>query len=393
MQLSVKGKNMEAYLDNAATTRCSERACRLMADLLTRDFGNPSSLHMKGVEAECYIEEAKKKIAKTLRVPEKELIFTSGGTESNNLAILGTAMANQRAGKHIITTGIEHPSVANPMHALEELGFSVTYLGVDQDGQISLEELEQAVTDETILVSMMHVNNEIGAIEPIEAAARIIRTKNPRTVIHADGIQSYGKLRVYPERMGLDLFSASGHKLHGPKGIGFLWKRDKIKVKPLLLGGGQQKGMRSGTENVPAIAGLGEAAWEMHRHFEENLEHLYRLKAHFVEGLSGLEQVFVNGKTGQESAPHIVSASFAGVRSEVLLHALENKQIYVSAGAACSSNKPGKSRTLTEIGLKPELLDSAIRFSFSVHTTQEELDYTLQCLRELIPDLRRYSRK
>lgn len=387
---------MEAYLDNSATTRCSDRACQLMVDLLTKDYGNPSSLHMKGIEAERFVETAKKKIAKTLRVSEKEIIFTSGGTESNNLAIIGAAMANRRAGNHIITTSIEHASVENPMEFLKEQGFEITYLSVDENGIISLEELEEAVTEQTILVSMMQVNNEIGAIEPVAEAAELIKKKNPATLIHVDAIQSYGKMYIYPKKLGIDMLSVSGHKIHGPKGSGFLWVKEKTKLKPLILGGGQQKGMRSGTENVPAIAGLGEAAEEIYENLDEKRAHLYGLKQRFINGIERLEGTHVNGKTGEDSAPHIVSVSFEGIRSEVLLHSLEDRGIYVSSGSACSSNnhagKQKGSKTLRNIHLKENLLDSTLRFSFSVHTTEEEIDYTLEVLGELLPVLKKYTR-
>lgn len=387
---------MEAYLDNSATTRCSDRACQLMVDLLTKDYGNPSSLHMKGIEAERFVETAKKKIAKTLRVSEKEIIFTSGGTESNNLAIIGAAMANRRAGNHIITTSIEHASVENPMEFLKEQGFEITYLSVDENGIISLEELEEAVTEQTILVSMMQVNNEIGAIEPVAEAAELIKKKNPDTLIHVDAIQSYGKMYIYPKKLGIDMLSVSGHKIYGPKGSGFLWVKEKTKLKPLILGGGQQKGMRSGTENVPAIAGLGEAAEEIYENLDEKRAHLYGLKQRFIDGIEKLEGTHVNGKTGEDSAPHIVSVSFEGIRSEVLLHSLEDRGIYVSSGSACSSNnhagKQKGSKTLRNIHLKENLLDSTLRFSFSVHTTEEEIDYALEVLGELLPVLKKYTR-
>lgn len=387
---------METYLDNSATTRCSDRACQLMVDLLTKDYGNPSSLHMKGIEAERFVETAKKKIAKTLRVSEKEIIFTSGGTESNNLAIIGAAMANRRAGNHIITTSIEHASVENPMEFLKEQGFDITYLSVDENGIISLEELEEAVTEQTILVSMMQVNNEIGAIEPVAEAAELIKKKNPDTLIHVDAIQSYGKMYIYPKKLGIDMLSVSGHKIHGPKGSGFLWVKEKTKLKPLILGGGQQKGMRSGTENVPAIAGLGEAAEEIYENLDEKRAHLYGLKQRFIDGIEKLEGTHVNGKTGEDSAPHIVSVSFEGIRSEVLLHSLEDRGIYVSSGSACSSNnhagKQKGSKTLRNIHLKENLLDSTLRFSFSVHTTEEEIDYALEVLGELLPVLKKYTR-
>ena len=384
---------MQAYLDNSATTRCSKRATDLMVKLLTEDFGNPSSMHMKGVEAEKYIKEAKEKIAKTLKIDEKEIVFTSGGTESNNMALIGTAMANKRAGNHIITTSIEHASVSATTAYLEELGFKVTYLKVDSNGIISLEELQEAVTDETILVSLMMVNNEMGAVEPIEEAVKVIKAKNPKTLVHVDAIQAYGKYRIYPKKIGVDLLSVSGHKIHAPKGTGFLFIRDKVKVKPLIYGGGQQKGMRSGTENVPGVAALAEAAVEIYEDFDAKIDHLYALKTRFIEGLQGMDGVTVNGKTGRDSAPQIVSVSIEGVRSEVMLHTLEDRGIYVSAGSACSSNKPAVSATLTAIGLKKNLLDSTIRFSFCVNTTEEEIDYALSVMREVIPMLQRYTRK
>ena len=383
----------EVYLDNSATTRCSERAKDLMVKVLMEDYGNPSSLHMKGVEAENYIKEAKKKIAKTLKVDEKEILFTSGGTESNNTALIGAALANKRAGNHIITTSIEHASVSAVTGYLEELGFRVTYLKVDADGIISLDELREAVCEDTILVSMMMVNNEIGAVEPVEEAVKIIKAKNPDTLVHVDAIQAYGKYRIFPKKLGIDMLSVSGHKIHAPKGTGFLFIKDKTKVKPLIYGGGQQKGMRSGTENVPGVAALGEAAEEIYENFEEKIDHLYQIKQRFVEGVLKIEGVSVNGKTGRDSAPQIVSVSIDGVRSEVMLHTLEDRKIYVSAGSACSSNNPSVSHTLTNIGLKGSLLDSTIRFSFSVHTTEEEIDYALEVMNEVVPKLRRYTRK
>lgn len=384
---------MQAYLDNSATTRCSKRAVEKMVTLLTEDYGNPSSLHMMGVKAENYIKEAKEKIAKTLKAEEKELVFTSGGTESNNMALIGAALANKRAGNHIITTAIEHASVSAVMAYLEELGFRVTYLHVDADGLISLEELREAVTEETILVSLMMVNNEIGAVEPIEEAAKIIKAKNPKTLLHVDAIQAYGKYRIYPKKMGIDLLSVSGHKIHAPKGTGFLFIRDKVKIKSILYGGGQQKGMRSGTENVPGAAALAEAAAEIYEDFDKKMDYLYALKQRFVEGVQKIDGVTVNGKTGHDAAPHIVSVSIEGVRSEVMLHTLEDREIYVSAGSACSSNKPAVSATLTAIGLKKDLLDSTIRFSFCGYTTEAEIDYALEVMQEVIPVLQKYTRR
>ena len=327
-----------------------------------------------------------------MKVNPSELIFTSGGTESNNLAILGAAMANKRSGMHLITTKIEHPAVAAPMKFLEEQGFSVTYLNVDQDGMISLEELLEAVTPETILVSIMYVNNEIGAVEPIAEAAKVIKEKNPGALFHVDAIQAYGKYMIYPKKLGIDLMSVSGHKIHGPKGSGFLYVKEKTKLKPIIYGGGQQRNLRSGTENVPGIAGLGQAAWETYENFNAKQEHLYQLKNALLQGLADADWAHINGRTGTDSAPHIVSLSVDDVRSEVLLHALEERQIYVSAGSACSSNKPAVSATLQAIGVKREYLDSTVRISFGTENTLEEVEYCLTNLKELVPMLQRFTR-
>lgn len=384
---------MEAYLDNSATTRCLPAAAKLMITLLTQDYGNPSSMHNMGVTAENYISDAGKKIAKTLKVQDKEIYFTSGGTESNNIAVIGSARANARAGKHVVTTQIEHASVANPFGMLAEEGYEVTCLSVNEYGEISLEELKESIRPDTVLVSLMHVNNEIGAVEPIEAAGKIIKEQNPQTIFHVDAIQSYGKFRLYPKKMNIDLLSVSGHKIHGPKGSGFLYIREKTKIKPLVYGGGQQKGMRSGTENVPAIAGLGVAAEAVYTDFEEKIEHLYGLREHFIEGARRISGVTVNGRLDRSAAPHIVSVSVEGVRAEVLLHTLEERGIYVSAGSACSSNKPSVSRTLKSIGLKENLLDSTVRFSFCADTTKEEIDYALGVMAEVVPMLRKFTRR
>ncbi len=384
---------MEIYFDNSATTPVFPCVREVMMRTMEDDFGNPSSMHRKGMDAEKYIRAAKTQIAKTLKVDEKEILFTSGGTESNNTAILGTVSANPRLGKHLITSAIEHPSVANTMHWLEGQGYRVTYLPVDHEGRISLEDLAAAIDDETILVSIMMVNNEIGTREPIEEISRVIKEKNPNTIFHVDAVQAYGKYVIRPKKWGIDLMSVSGHKIHGPKGIGFLYIRDKVKINPIIFGGEQQKGLRSGTENVPGIAGLGAAAEEIYREHESRTAYLYGCKSRMTEGLLQLEGVTVNGPAVDDGAPHVVSASFAGVRSEVLLHALEDKGIYVSAGSACASNHPGLSSTLVAIGLDPKLLDCTLRFSFSIFTTEEEVDETLKALKELLPFLRKYTRK
>ena len=383
---------VEIYLDNSATTKCFPSVAEVMTKIMCEDYGNPSSMHMKGVEAEQYLKASRHTIAKVLKVNEKEIFFTSGGTESDNLAIIGTALANHRRGKHIITTQIEHPAVLEPMEYLESIGYQVTYLPVDSKGRIRLEDLEKALRKDTILVSIMHTNNEIGSLMPIAEAGSLIKRFSPSIYFHVDGVQGFGKKKIFPKKMGIDLLSVSGHKIHGPKGIGFLYVNEKVKIQPILFGGGQQKGLRSGTENVPAIAGLGKAVEEIYQFLDQDVERIYQLKQYLVEGLEKLPGVTVNGYTGYDSAPHVVSMSVEGVRSEVLLHALEDKKIYVSAGSACASNKPMVSKTLKAIGVKKELLDSTIRLSLSVFTTKEEIDYTLRALYDIIPMLRRYTR-
>ena len=386
---------MECYLDNSATTRCLDSAAALMAGILCTDYGNPSSLHHKGVQAEEYVRHAREVIAKTLKVTPKEIFFTSGGTESDNLALRGAAYANARQGKHLITTSIEHPAILNTMQYLEQQGFEVTYLPVDENGKIRLSDLEAAIRPDTILVSIMHTNNEIGALEPIAEAGELIKRVNPNTLFHVDAVQGYGKAKILPQRKKIDKQTVSGHKIRGPKGIGFLYVGDRVKIRPIVFGGGQERGLRSGTENVPAIAGMGKAAEEMYQNLDTDLDRMYALKQRLADGIFTMENVRINGLCGRDSAPHVLSVSFAGVRSEVLLHALEEREIYVSAGSACASNHPDTagSATLRAIGLPKELLNSTIRFSLSVFTTEEEIDYTVQVLHELVPMLRRFTRR
>ena len=387
---------MEVYLDNSATTRVFPEVAELMTKIMCEDYGNPSSLHMKGVAAEKYLRYAAETLAKLLKVKEKEIIFTSGGTESDNLALIGCALSNNRRGNHLITTQIEHPAVIRTMQHLETMGYHVTYLPVDQWGRVRPEDVHRAMTPQTILVSIMHTNNEIGSRQPIEEIGALIKRVNPDTLFHVDAVQGFGKDRIYPKKMNIDLLSVSAHKIHGPKGVGFLYVGEKVKIQPIHFGGGQQQNLRSGTENVPGIAGLAKAAEMMYAHFDEDVEKLYRLKKLFIEGVKKIDGVTVNGLlhgSMEGTAPHVVSVSFAGIRSEVLLHALEDKGIYVSAGSACSSHKPQPSATLKAIGVDKELLGSTIRFSFSVFTTEEEIHYTLQQMYDMIPMLRRYTRK
>lgn len=383
---------MEVYLDNSATTRCFDSVAQLMVRIMCEDYGNPSSLHRKGLQAEEYIRYAKTVIARQLKVNEKEIIFTSGGTESDNMALTGCALANYRTGNHLITTQIEHPAILQTMKALEEQGFTVTYLPVDKNGQIRLQDLQNAITPQTILVSIMHTNNEIGALQPIAQAGELIKRSNPNTLFHVDAVQGFGKFRIYPKKMNVDMLSASGHKIHGPKGVGFLYLNEKVKIRPIVFGGGQQKNRRSGTENVPGAAGLARAVEEIYANLEEDTARLYELKDLFVYGIRRIEGARINGLTGQESAPHVVSVTIPGIRSEVLLHALEDKGIYVSAGSACAARKPLPSATLKAIGADRETLESTLRFSFSVFTTKEEIYYTLDTMYDMIPMLRKYTR-
>ena len=382
---------MEIYLDNSATTMVRPEVAKLMYEIMTKDYGNPSSMHIKGVQAERYLREAKEIFAGILKVSEKEIFFTSGGTEGDNMAIIGAALAGRRRGKHIITTVIEHPAVLENCAFLEKNGFEVTYLPVNAAGQVEPDTLKASLRDDTILVSVMYVNNEIGAIEPVSELGRIIKEYNKDILFHVDAVQAFGKFRIHPYKENIDMLTMSSHKIHGPKGVGAIFIKDKTKIQPIALGGGQQKGMRSGTENVPGIAGMAMAAKELYDKFDEDVNRLYELKEYFVREITGIEGATVNGLTGRDSAPHVVSVSFDGItKSEVLLHALEDKGIYISSGSACSSNKPSLSSTLKAIGVKNDLLYATLRFSFSVFTTKEELEYTINAVKELLPVLRKY---
>lgn len=397
------GKYMrEIYLDNAATTRVDPDACELMERIMLRDYGNPSSLHMKGVNAEIYIKNAKSIFRELLKCDEKELIFTSGATESNNMAVIGGAYANCRAGKHIIMSQIEHPSVAACGKFLKEQGFDVSYIPVDDKGRVMPGELKKLIRPDTIMVSVMAVNNETGTIQPLEDIIKVVKGISEKIIIHVDGVQAFTKVRIYPKRMGIDMFSISGHKFHGPKGVGLLWVRDKVRIRPLILGGGQQKDMRSGTENVPAVAGMARAAEAAFSDFEEKTDRLYVLRDYFIHELEGLGGTHINGGRCRGtfalsedpeccSAPHIVSVSFDDIRAEVLLHALEERGIYVSSGSACSSNHPAKSGVLSAMKVPKKHLDSTIRFSFSFDTEKEDIDICLNELRQVLPVLRRYT--
>ncbi|MBQ8489048.1 MAG: cysteine desulfurase [Pseudobutyrivibrio sp.] len=378
------------YFDNSATTRCSDGAMKIIQECLQVNFGNPSSLHKMGYRGKDYLKESRETIASILKCQPKEIYFTSGGTEGNNLAIKGAASAKKRLGNHIITTKIEHASVLNPVKALEKEGFEVTYLGTDEYGVISLDELKAAIREDTILVSIMMVNNEIGSLQPIAEACKIVKKANPDIIFHTDCIQAFGKMSIIPKKLGIDILTVSGHKIHGAKGSGFIYIKDKVRVVPQILGGGHENGMRSGTENVPAIASLGVAAKEAYDNLDRNREHLYAMKSRFIEGIESIDGVTVNGHTGEDSAPQIVSVSIKGnrTRAQVMLNALQdNYGILVSAGSACSSNKPAISETLKSIGLEKDLLERTIRFSFCPENTFEEVDTAIEALKDLVPKM------
>lgn len=381
----------EVYLDNSATTMAYRSVGELVQKVMCEDYGNPSSMHNKGVEAEKYIKEAKETFARLWKVQEKEVYFTSGGTESDNMALIGAARANKRAGNHLITSSIEHPAIINTMRFLEdEEGFRVTYLPVDQYGRIRLDALQEALCEDTILVSIMYVNNEVGSVQPIQEAASIVKAYNKDILFHVDAVQGFGKYKIYPKKLKVDMCSVSGHKIHGPKGVGALYIGENVKIRPIVYGGGQQHDMRSGTENVPGIAGLGKAAELIYENHEEKIAHIREIKDHFIKRV--MEEI-PDVKDNSGDAPHVASISFLGVRSEVLLHALEEREIYVSAGSACSSNKPEVSGTLKGIGLTKEYYESTLRFSFSIFNTVEEADICVEALKELLPMLRRFTRR
>lgn len=386
---------MEVYLDHAATTWCYKSVRDVVVRTMMEDYGNPSSLHRKGVSAEAYIKKARAAVARQLKVQEKEILFTSGGTESNNLALMGAAWANRRQGRRILYSALEHAAVKEPIKRLGEQGFETVGIPVDGQGVLSLTALEEALTPDTILVSVMYVNNEVGSVQPVGEIGALVHGKVPGALFHVDAIQALGKYRIYPGRLGIDLLCASGHKIHGPKGVGLLYRRGQIKVQPQILGGGQQDGMRSGTDNVPGIAGLGAAVEEIYQDLDKKVEHMYRIKGSLIDGLKEIdgENIIIHGMPVGQGAPHIVNASFPGIRSEVMLHALEDRGIYVSAGSACSAHKRQKDGTLDAMGVDQGLRESAVRFSFCEETTEEEIQYCLHVLKELIPMLKRYARR
>ncbi|MFQ7258784.1 cysteine desulfurase family protein [Intestinibacter bartlettii] len=377
---------MEIYLDNSATTKPYQEVVDKMVLALTTQYGNPSSIYKKGIEVEREIKEIRRNIARSLGAKETEIYFTSGGTECNNTIIRSVANLNKKTKNHIISTVIEHPSVLNTLKDLEADGFEVTYLPVGKDGKISLEDLKNAIKKETILVSVMHVNNEIGTIQPIEEIGKYLKSLDEKVYFHVDGVQSYAKIKFRPSRYNIDFMSVSGHKLHGPKGIGFMYVKENNRIKPLLTGGGQEIGIRSGTENVPGIYGIGEAVRILNQDLEGTIDKIKGLRDLLKEEiLANIDNVKINSP--EDGVCHVLNVSFRGVRGEVLLHYLEQKEIYVSTGSACSSKKKG-SHVLNAIGLTPDEIEGAIRFSLSDLNTKEEIMKTVEVLKESVSDLR-----
>lgn len=384
-------KNQEIYLDNAATTKSYDEVNAVMLEMLEHCYGNPSSMHRLGMQAENRMRSAAKAVSDALGVREDEIVFTSGGTESDNLAICGYAMANKRRGQHVITTSLEHPAVAECFRYLAEEGFHVDVLQADEWGNIDLQELSDLLRPDTILVSMMHVNNEVGSILPVGDVKRCMQ-RAPFAALHVDAVQSFGKIPVLPAKWGVDLLSVSGHKLHGPKGVGALYIKRKTRIRPIVYGGHQQRNLRSGTENTVAICGFGKAVSLAMERLEKNGHHVKQLKQMLLDGiLAHIDGAVCH--SGPDSTDYILNVSFPGIRSEILLHMLESEGIYVSSGSACASNKPAPSPVLTAMGKSPALIDSAIRFSFSEFNTEAEIERVIPILAQKVADIRKYVRR
>ncbi len=387
----------EVYLDNAATTMQYPQVTEYMARLMRESYGNPSSLHRLGLGAEKILKESRKSLAAFLGAEADQLYFTSGGTEADNTALFSTAFTRKARGKKIILSKVEHPAVLEPGKRLEEMGFKVEYIGVDSKGVVDVEQLEAALDRETLLISLMAVNNETGAIMPLEKIAALKDAFNKREgcdiILHSDGVQALGKiaLNLKGSLSGVDMMSFSGHKVHGPKGIGMLYMKKNLNLKPFMAGGGQEKGFRSGTENVPAIGGLALAGELGLTDFAEKQEKLAGLKTYLSEGIKSLiKDIRINGPEGERASAGVLNVSFLGTRGEVILHSLEQEGIYVSTGSACSSNKKSKgSHVLQAMGLKPKEIEGAIRFSFGSFNTPEEMDYTLDRLEKAVSRFRK----
>ena len=377
----------EIYLDNSATTRVCEKSAEKVLELMTQCYGNPSSLHKKGLEAQREVAHARQAVAVSLGAQPREIIFTSGGTEANNLAVLGGAAAGRRRGKRIVTTAIEHPSVLEPMRQLEKEGFEVVFLTPDADGRVPEEAVLKAVTGDTILISVMAVNNELGSIQPIEVLKKAVKRAGAPALVHVDGVQAYGKLPRRPEKLGIDLLTVSGHKIHGPKGVGALYVSKNARILPRTFGGGQERELRPGTEAAPLIAGLGAAVEEL-PDWRQAYSRMEKLRDYTLQKLSGLEGVEVNSPV--EGLPYLLNFSALGIRSETMLHFLAQRGIYVSSGSACAKGK--QSHVLKAAGLPDSRISSAIRVSFSRENTERDADALAEGVREGLACLARARR-
>ena len=388
--------NRIVYLDNSATTRQYDQVTDVMAEAMRETYGNPSSLHMLGVEAEKKVRSSRKILASAIGASEEEFFFTSGGTESDNTVLFGVAEARKRTGKKIITTAVEHPAILEPAKRLEAMGFKVDYIGVDRTCHLNMDQLASAIDDETILISVMGVNNEAGTILPIGEIAALKDQYNRQhktdILLHSDAVQAFGKVPVDLKGAykGVDFLSVSGHKIHGPKGIGGLYIRKGIHLPPFLSGGGQERHMRSGTENTPGIVGFGKAAEMGMADFAGRTEAMKKARTRLLEGLlAEIPDIRINSPQDETASPSVLNVSFLGTRGEVLLHTLEQEGIFVSTGSACSSNKKGRSHVLTAMGLSDKEIEGAIRFSFSEENTLEEMDYTVEKVKAAVTRFRR----
>lgn len=381
------------YFDNAATTRAADEVAERVRYMLLENFGNPSAQSMMGVRAENELNDARKIMAKAINAMPEEIYFTSGGTEDDNWAIFGTAEGYKRSGKHIITTSIEHPAVSEPMERLRQKGWDITVLDVDKNGYIDLDALRDSIREDTVLVSIILVNNEVGTIQDAAAVGKLIKEKNPNTLFHVDAVQAFGKYPIDVRKMNIDMLSMSGHKIHGPKGVGFFYMKKGLKVRPIIYGGGQERGQRSATENTPGIAGLAKAVELAMENMDASHEKVMEVKRTLAEGiLRDIPKTHINGPSIEEASPYVLNVSFNGLRSEVLLHSLEESEIYVSAGSACSSKKKGGSHVLRSLGLSEERIEGAVRFSFCRYNTVDEAAACLEILKEKTAFLRKYMR-
>ena len=384
---------MFVYLDNSATTKPYDAVVSEMAEVMSVNFGNPSSLHRMGFDAEKIVKTSRAKVAESLCVDAADLYFTGSGTEGDNIAVLGGARALKRKGKKIITGKVEHPAVLETFKALEQEGFHAVYLDVDKYGVIDLDQLKSELDEDTVLVSLMHVNNELGSIQPVEEVGRLVKAME-KIYFHIDAVQSFGKLNMRSAVSAADMVSISAHKIHGPKGMGALYIKKGINIRTPITGGGQEKNIRSGTENVPGIAGFGKAAELSYKNFDNKIAEMRNVRNYLLEGIKAeIGDLRINSFEDERSAASVLNISFLGVRGEVLLHMLEQKEIYVSTGSACASNKKGQSHVLKAAGLKDDEIEGAIRFSFSQFNTVEEMDHVIDVLKKSVASIRKVTRR